>query len=171
MSYRVIAIPSLMYLACVGTCSRVPRKQTMTPPTNITDPGTGILFVYSNTQPHITSPADILKSNVPYISISIILNILLTLMIVVRLVLHIKNIRGAMSSLVRPDRLYKIIITILVESSSLNAIGFLSFIGSWAVRSPVQNAFIHGLAEIQVRCYRHTHLMNRDIGLSNRCEN
>ena len=97
------------------------------------------------------SSADIVKFNTPYFSISVSLNVLLTLMIVVRLVLHCRDIRSAMGSLVRPDRLYGAIVTILVESSALYAISCLLFISSCASGSFVRNIFLQALTDTQVR--------------------
>jgi hypothetical protein len=99
------------------------------------------------------SSADIIKFSAPYFSISVSLNVLLTLMIAVRLILHSREIRGIAGSLVKPDRLYKAIVTILIESSAIYAISFLLFIGSWAAGSSVQNIFLQALAETQVRVF------------------
>ena len=56
-----------------------------------------------------------------------------------------------MGPLVRPDRLYKAIVTVLVESCSLYAVTFVLFIGTWATTSPLQFVFFPILAQTQVR--------------------
>jgi len=86
---------------------------------------------------------------VPYLSISISLNVLLTLMIVGRLVLHSRNVRIATGS---PDGVggwYKTTVTMLVESSALYAVSSLLVVG-WASTGTV-NAFIPILCQTQVR--------------------
>jgi len=70
--------------------------------------------------------------NYPYFTVSLSLNILLTSMIVIRLVLHRRNIRNAMGSSVGAGQLYGAVITILVESSALYAVSFLLFFVPWA---------------------------------------
>jgi len=131
MNYWVIAFPCLLYLACVGT---------------------GILSVYSSSLPdsNTMSAADIIKFSAPYFSIAVALNVLLTLMIALRLILHSRNIRNAMGPLPQSDLLYKTIATILIESSALYAANFLIYIGLWAAKSPFLNIFIQSLTETQV---------------------
>ena len=51
----------------------------------------------------------------PYLSVSVSLNILLTLMIVIRLILHTRNVRTAMG-MSGIGGLYKTIIVMLIES-------------------------------------------------------
>lgn len=85
---------------------------------------------------------------IPYLSISISFNVLLTLMIVGRLVLHSRNVRIAMGS---PDDVggwYKTTVTMLVESSALYAVSSLLVVG-WA-NTGVVNAFIPILCQTQV---------------------
>ena len=69
---------------------------------------------------------------IPYYLISLSLNILLTLMIIVRLVLHRRRIQNAMG-VTASSRLYTTIITILVESCALYATTFLLHIVMWPV--------------------------------------
>ena len=86
---------------------------------------------------------------VPYFSISLSLNILLTLMIVIRLLLHTRNTRTALG-ITGVGGLCKTIITMLVESCILYAVSSLLVIGPWAADIPVANAFLAILPEIQV---------------------
>ena len=88
------------------------------------------------------------KFRILYFSISVSLNVLLTLMIVVRLVLHARNIRAVMGSPGGIGGLYKTIITMLVESCALYAASSLLFVGQ--SRSAIANTFFPILAETQV---------------------
>jgi hypothetical protein len=93
-----------------------------------------------------------LAGGISYFSISLSLNVLLTLMIVTRLILHSRNIRKAMGARDRPVGSYLgTIVTILVESSSLYAISFVLFIGPWRANNSIQYVFFPILAEVQVR--------------------
>ena len=84
----------------------------------------------------------------PFLSVSIPLNVLLTLMIATRLVLHGGNIRAAAGP---PGigGLYKTIVTILVESSALYAVSSLLVIAEGGSR--IAYIFLPILAETQVR--------------------
>jgi len=92
-------------------------------------------------------------STLPFISISLSLNILLTLMIVVRLVMYSRSIRTAMGSPAGIGGLYKSIATMLIESSALFAVSSLLVIGTWATNSTAANAFPPVLAMTQVRAF------------------
>ena len=70
------------------------------------------------------------RLTIPYFLISLLLNILLTLMIIVRLALHHRQIQNAMGTRAS-GRLYTTIITILVESCALYAFTFLLLIVMW----------------------------------------
>jgi len=99
-----------------------------------------------------------------YLSISVSLNILLTLMIVVRLVMHRRNLRATTSSPVGISGVYKAASTVLIESCALFAVSSLVVVialsrtlsgnpdvywpGSWVV-----SIFFPVLAEIQVRAF------------------
>jgi len=105
--------------------------------------------------------------SVPYHSISVSLNVLLTLMIVIRLALHGRNIRTATGSLAGINGLYKTIPTMLIESCAIFAVSSVLVVGALAVviYSPTSNPNIHVigscvvniffpiLAEIQVRAF------------------
>lgn len=110
----------------------------------------GILLIYYQaSQPDTSTWSSVaLNFNYPFFTISLSLNLLLTLMIVTRLVLYIKDIRndtGAMTGAVRWC------ITVLIESSALYAVTFILFIGPWSVKSRVADIFFPVLAETQVR--------------------
>ena len=136
---------------------------------NATGIATGILFIYQTTR--ADSAIEALDAAVhfgaPYFSIGFALNILLTLMIITRLVLHRKNIRNIMGTTASTAGLYKTAITIIVESYALFAVSFLMYIGPWATKSPLQYIFLQILVQTQVRIL----LTHRGLGtrLSNLC--
>ena len=150
MNYWVIAFPCLIYLASIGTYS-TRCKPPATPLTNVPDIGMGIMFIYRTSQP--TSISDSLASNtgIPYFSISISLNILLTLMIVGRLVLHSRNIRNALGTQAGGGGMYKALVTMIIESSALYAVSSILFIVPWGANSWVADIFLPILAQNQVR--------------------
>ena len=120
---------------------------------NVTDQASGIAFIYEACQPgYITDRDSVAESAaLSYYSISLSLNVLLTFMIIIRLVLHSRNIRNAMGPEHRASGLYKAVITMLIESCALYAVSFLLFIGPWIVNDFVQYIFWPILAETQVR--------------------
>lgn len=112
----------------------------------------GILLIYQTSQPESSIWNTVaINFGLPYFSISLSLNILLTLMIVTRLALHSRNIRSAMGAPAGASGLYETIITVLVESCAIYAVTSLLFVGSWGAKSHVADIFLPILAEIQVR--------------------
>ena len=93
----------------------------------------------------------VIDFGLPYFSVSVSLNIILTLMIVVRLVLHSKDIRATLGAPGGISGLYKALITMLIESSALYAVNSLLVIGLWTAGSSVAKTFFPILAEVQVR--------------------
>ena len=89
----------------------------------------------------------------PYFSISLSLNVLLTLMIVIRLVLYTRDIRSVTGE-AGIGGLCKTIVTILIESCALYTVSSLLIIGPWAARNYVVEAFFPILAEAQVRAFQ-----------------
>jgi len=103
--------------------------------------------------------------SVPYLSISVSLNALLTMMIVIRLILHGRRIRTAIGPAVGISGLYKTVSTMLVESCALFAVSSLVVIGALATYEDSWNPSIYFpgsytvdiffpiLAETQVRTF------------------
>jgi hypothetical protein len=117
-----------------------------------TDIAMGIVFIYQTSQPDSSIWNSVaINFGLPYFSISIALNILLTLMIVTRLVLHNRNVRSAMGAPPGISGLYMAAVTMLIESSALYAVNSLLFIGPWAATSHAADLFLPILAETQVR--------------------
>jgi hypothetical protein len=119
---------------------------------NVADTGTGIALVYYQaTQPTCTIwRSSTITIGVPY-SISVSLDILITLMIITRLVLLGREIQQAMNAPFKFSGMYTAIVTVLSESSALYGVTFLLFITTWAVDNPVEYYFFPILAEVQVR--------------------
>ena len=113
----------------------------------------GIFFIYKTSQPSSLSEGLASSFGVPYFSISISLNILLTLMIVGRLIRHNRNIRQAMGTSTGVTGLYNAVVTMLIESSALYAVSSILFIAPWAVGSWVADIFLPILANTQVRTF------------------
>jgi hypothetical protein len=93
---------------------------------------------------------------VPYYSVSVALNVVLTLMIIVRVFWHIRDFQHATGSRATAGGLYKSIVTMLVESCSLYAIALLVCIVLENVTYHDSSAnpadiFWPALMEIQVR--------------------
>jgi len=153
MNIWVIAFPCVMYLGSVGTYM-APFKPAARLWANFVNIAMGILFIYQTSQPNSSIWNNVaINFGLPYFSISISLNVLLTLMIVIRLVLHSRNIRSAMGAPVGISGLYKAIVTMLIESSALYAVNSLLFIGPWGAGSHAADIFLPILAETQVRTF------------------
>lgn len=133
----------------IGYVLRVP---TAIPLTNATDVAMGIMLIYQTSQPDSSIWNTVaINFGVPYFAISLALNMLLTLLIVMRLAMHSRNIRNAMGAPAGASGLYATIITVLVESCSIYAIASLLFVIPWGLKSHVADIFLPILAEVQVR--------------------
>ena len=105
------------------------------------------------------------QSGITCLSISVSLNVLLTLMIVIRLVLHGRTIRAATGSAAGINGLYKTVSTILIESCALFAVSSSMVIGALVMAGNfdrpeifhpgiyVMDVFFPILAETQVRAF------------------
>ena len=113
------------------------------------DTATGIAIIYAETLPY----SGVLNLNWgdAYCSIALSLNVLLTLMLITRLVLHSKDIRCVMGYQDGASGLYKATITTLVESGALYAASFVLLVGPWASGSVAQYITFQITSEIQVR--------------------
>ena len=113
--------------------------------------GTGFIYEIAlpvSSNPNVVTQVDF---GIAYFSVSISLNVLLTMMIVTRLVVHSKNFRKALGTAAGAGGLYKSIVTILVESCALYTVSYLLYIGPWAAGNPAANAFSLVRVEAQVR--------------------
>lgn len=114
---------------------------------------TGITYIYqSSWQVNITTATAVAnKFGIPHHSISVSLNVLLTLMIATRLILHDREVKSALGASVSANGLYKAVVAVLTESCALYAVTFLLFVGPWAAGSPVASTFFPILVQTQVR--------------------
>lgn len=111
----------------------------------------GIALLYYETflpYSHIYE-ADI--ANTSYTAICAGLNVLLTLMIVMRLAMHSRNFRKAVGTSSASSGLYKAVIIMLIESCAFYAVNLLIYIGLWAANSIYEYIFDPILLEAQVR--------------------
>ena len=99
-----------------------------------------------------TKTAQIGDDILSYLSISISLNVLLTLMIVIRLILYTRNTRNAMGAS-GIGGMCKAIATMLIESCALYAVSSLLVIIPMAIQNFVMDVFFPILAETQVRAF------------------
>lgn len=129
MNYWVMVFPCLLYAASVVT---------------------GIMNIYYFPVPAFHVPPMVAKVGIAYFLICLSLNILLTLMIITRLVLHRRNIRHAMGTSEGTTNLYTTTIIMLVESYALYAIAFILYIVSFALNASVTAVFAELLNGIQV---------------------
>ena len=140
-----------MYLASVGTCSSPPQAGGYTF-TNITDVALGIARIYygSGMRYYTVTSANLDTS---YLSICLSLNVLLTLMIVIRLMMHIRNIRNATGASDGSGGLHTAaatVVTMLIESYALYAGILLAYTISRAVNSWVIALLDEVLGAVQV---------------------
>ena len=147
-----MAVPCMMYLASVGACSSLPQAGCDTL-TNTTDVVVSILDVYQNVGMRLYTP-HATNTTTSYLSICLPLTVLLTLMIVIRLVKHIRNVRkltGASDGSSGLNTAAAAVVTMLIESYALYAVALLLFIAPWAVESVYLYLFARVLCAVQVR--------------------
>jgi hypothetical protein len=106
--------------------------------------------MYQTVQPELSN-APTINAGLSYFTISVSLNVILTLMIVVRLVVHRRNIRKAMGASAGASGVYEAIVTILVESCALYTVASLLYLGPWGAGSALEYTFSSMLVETQVR--------------------
>jgi len=122
--------------------------------TNPIDAGMGIVTLYF--QYHRSDQHAILgfsKFGVAYLLISVSLNVLITLMIVVRLILHARNVRTATGSLAEISGLCKTISTMFIESCALFTVSSLVLVGALAAYIYSNNINIYGVGRIAARIF------------------
>ena len=107
----------------------------------------GVVIVYQNAQ-----VSGSVWSVLPYFSISLSLNVLLTLMIAIRLVLCTKAIRAA-DGMTGIGGLIKAIVAMLVESCAVYAVSSLLYIGLWSAGNSATAALLPIISETQVRAF------------------
>ena len=109
------------------------------------------MFIYHTLRPVSFAPESAGPSGLSFYVISVSLNVLLTLMIVIRLILHKKNIQNAIGTTEKPCGLYNAVVTMLVESCALYAVTCLLYIGPWVTGNSAQLLLPPFLNLVQVR--------------------
>ena len=99
--------------------------------------------------------------SIPYFSVSASLNVLLTLMIVIRLILHGREVRAATGSPAGISGLYKAVATMLIESSALYSMTSLLLVILWATKSNASPGILPIIGEVQVRDFPRPRSSNR----------
>ena len=115
------------------------------PGANVVNVALGTMSVYWSARPS----AHIMPFLIPYNSISLSLNVLLTLMIVVRLILHARDTRTILGK-TGIGGLYKAVVTILAESCALYAVNSLVYLGLLGAGNLVVYVFSPTLSQTQV---------------------
>ena len=88
-------------------------------------------------------------ASIPYLSISLSLNVLLTLITVIRLALHARNFRTAMGE-TGSSGLCRAVITMFIESCAINAVTSLLVLGLIGAGSSAVPIFVSIPPETQV---------------------
>lgn len=116
----------------------------------------GITLIYESLRPDPLTYASVHPIALSFYGISVSLNIILTLMIVARLVLHKRNIQNAMGTAHKPAGLYNVVATMLVESCALYAVTYLVYIVLWGTNNPAELMFYQLLivSQVSVVCLR-----------------
>ena len=154
MNHWVMAFPYLMYLASVGTCSS-PSQAGGDTLTDTTDVALGIANIYYDLglRYYTITATDISTS---YFSVCLSLNVLLTLMIVLRLAVHIRNVRKVTGASDGSSGLHTVtatVVVMLIESYALYAGVLLAYTIPWAMESWVTTLFAGVLGPVQVRVF------------------
>ena len=147
-----MAFPCLMYLASVGTCSAPPEVDSDML-TNVADVAMGIAYIYQGWGTRVDAVASIYFTT-SYLSISLSLNVILTLVIVTRLVRNVRNVRKATGTSGGSSGLHTAAATVatrLIESYALYAATLLLYIVPWAVDHTVAFIFAKSVGPVQVR--------------------
>ena len=110
----------------------------------------GIVYICRVTQWSYFVKSVAANVGIPYFSISIAINVLLTLMIATRLILHSRNTRNALGTPSGASGLYEAIVAVLIESCALYSVNSLMYIILWTTGSWVTVTFLTFLTQIQV---------------------
>ena len=111
----------------------------------------GIMTLYKTSRPDSSLFSGITVSfGLPYFTISVALNVLLTIIIAWRLLLHNRELRRATGSSSGISQIYKSIITMLIESSALYATVSICFIIPYSISSYTSAVFLSMLSRVQI---------------------
>ena len=108
-----------------------------------------VVFDYEALRPGFATNNRVLS--ISFSLISVLLNVFLTLMIVIRLVLHKRNTRNALGTAYKSDGLYNTVVTMLIESCAISAVTYVLYIAVLVTKNPNQLTFYPLLIMAQVR--------------------
>ena len=117
---------------------------------NNVDEATGVVYIYNQSITALNSQT-LMDSGTSYNSISLSLNVILTLMVISRLAWHTRNIRKAIGASDTVVGSYTTIVTMLVESYALYAVIFLLYMITFATNNSIDFVFGGFLGPAQVR--------------------
>ena len=143
--------PCLLYLATFGTCSS-PLQAGSYMLTDTIGIVLGIITVHVESGKGILTASEI-KINTSYLSICFLLNVVLALLIVTRLIVHLRNARKATSASDGSGGLRittAAVVTILIESYSIYATTLLLYLIPSAAHSSVVGLFSGLISTVQV---------------------
>ena len=147
MNLWVIAFPCFVCLGSIGGI-QILLKQSMTLGADVDNIAVGTILIHRTTEVYGT-----LWPAVGYLSVSVSLNVLLTLMIAIRLVLHARNTRTALG-ITGIGGLCKAIVTMLIESCALYSAVSVLVLGAMSGNgNPIRNFFVPVFPAIQVRAF------------------
>lgn len=113
---------------------------------------TSCLVLFQLSQPHANIwKATVVNFAVPYWSLSVALNILLTLLIVGRFIYARKLVRRTLGP--QHGKAYTTVVAMLVESAAIYSVTGLAYIICYAVKTPAQELFVALLGQFQVGSY------------------
>ena len=147
-----MAFPCLIYLASVGMYPSPPQADGDVL-TNIIDAAMGSAYAYLLSTSGFYTVTEI-NFNTSYVSICLSLNVLLMLMIIMRLILHVRNNRRTTGDFDESGGLHTVVttvVTMLIESYALYAIALLLYIVPWGICSSIGYLFSEAIGSIQVR--------------------
>ena len=115
--------------------------------------GTTLIY-YQVSRTSLTDGSANVNFGTPYFTISLSLTVILTIMIIVRLVMHNRKAGRAIVAQTSTSGLQVAVVGIvgmLVESYALYAVNFILFIGPWGATNNIANLFFPILIQTQVR--------------------
>jgi hypothetical protein len=121
------------------------------PPTDDNNAAMGITWIYEYSQTWFYVSPIGYKAYLSYFSISLALNISLTMLIITRLFQHRRNLQNVVGGSSELSGLYNSVITTIVESYAPYTVVSALNLGLLAVSSPFQSVFFPALSYSQVR--------------------
>ena len=111
----------------------------------------GLMTLYKTSRPDSSLFSGVTVSfGLPYFTISVALNVLLTLIIAFRLLLHDRNLKEAIGFYSGISSIYRTIVTMLVESCALYAVVSICFIVPYGMSHHASAIFLSMLSRVQI---------------------